>query len=316
MTALLDGARPRPSDLAVVTGLHRSGTTFLGNILDTAQRTTMLTREPTNRVWGVKGVPRWYPELTEADLAGDTPNAPAVARLLRLSRGRPIAWNHEGSSLRAIGTSIVQSSIAASVRPRSHCLVVKDPFLSLSVPFVQRHLTSRTVLVAVRHPAAWALSLERVDWHPGSLVRQLLARPEMADDIAGLEVPTRDWEAQPLYEASAWAWLILMTIAERRAAVADPDRHRLVPLESFKDDPVELALSLIDEVGLERGPQTLPRVRELTEGAVVAPTTTEQHVLQRDTRASVESWRRRMSAADQRAIWTVCEPVAHRFYQP
>ena len=309
-------AQEPPIDAVVVTGLHRSGTTFLGSLLDAAQGTSMLSREPTNYNWGVRGVPRWYPMLVEADLAGDTESASVVESLLRLTRGRAVSWTHGDSQVRSLGANVVQNAVTLTARVRSRCLVVKDPFLSLSVPFVQRHLTRRTVLVAVRHPAAWALSLERVDWHPGSLVNQLVTREDLAAEVASCEVPRRDWEVRPLYEASAWAWRILMAVVENRAGQADPGRYRAVPLESFRDDPLATALSLIDDVGLESTQQTVARVRALTEGAVVAPTTTAQHVLERDTKASVDAWRTRMSQADQSAIWRVCEPVAARYYQP
>jgi hypothetical protein len=305
-----------PMDVAFVTGLHRSGTTFMGNVLDAAEGTVMLSREPTNYRSGITGVPRWYPSLVEADLAGRTANAGVVDGLLRLTRGRPVRWRNPDARLRSLGSNVFHNTVAISARPRSRCLVVKDPFLSLAVPFVQRHLSRRTVLVAVRHPAAWALSLERVGWHPGVLVNQLLDREDLAAEVDQMQVPRRDWTAQPLYEASGWAWRILMGVAGERAGQTDTARYRVVPLESFKDDPLERALALIDDVGLRSSPRTVARLRTLTQGDVVAPTTTVQHVLKRDTSASVESWRSRMSPADQRVIWRICEPVAARYYRP
>lgn len=308
-------ARRPPMDVAVVTGLHRSGTTFLGSVLDAAEGTVRLSREPTNYRSGITGVPHWYPILEDADLAGETANAAVVDGLLRLTRGRPVRWRTPGPRVRSLAANAFHNGVASSARPLSRCLVVKDPFLSLSVPFVQRHLSRRTVLVALRHPAAWALSLERVGWHPGVLVNQLLARDDLAADLDTMEVPRLDWVAQPIYEACGWAWRILMDVAERRSAQADAARRRLVPLESFKDDPLARALELIEDVGLRASEKTVTRLRALTQGDVVAPTTTVQHVLKRDTSASVESWRSRMSPQDQRTIWQICEPVAAGYYR-
>lgn len=309
-------ARPTPGaqvDLAVVTGIHRSGTTFLANVLASASGTHLLGREPLNRRWGVAGADTWYPVLTEAGSQGGTTHG-VTRPLLRLRRGRLVRWQHPSGGIRPLRATLEQNSVVVRARLAHQVLVLKDPFLSVSLPFAHAHLTDRPIVVSMRHPCAWTMSLERVDWHPGWLVNQLQTRPEFAHVVDRLDVPRRDWVGQPLAEASAWAWTIL-TKTQREQISALPEGGVIsVPLESMRETPLDVALDLVERVGLSPDQHTVERITELTEGSEVAPQTTRQHVLKRDTRASVDAWRTRMDPADQRLVWSICEPVSSEFY--
>jgi hypothetical protein len=297
-------------DLAVVTGLHRSGTTFLGSVLAAAPGARLLGREPLNPQWGVAGVTRWYQRLEEPT-RGEPETDPVEHQLARLRRAQRVRWVHPGGGGRRLLTSAWHQATVTAVRVRSQVLVVKDPFLSLSLRYVTRRLTDRPVVVAMRHPAAWAMSLARVGWHPGWLLADLLARPELAEATGG--VPRRDWPAAPLVEAAGWTWAVLAYALQEQCRDLSAGTVVVLPLESMRTDPVACCLRLVEQVGLPVSAATEARIHDLTEGSDVVPTTTIQHVLSRDTRLSVDAWRSRMAPEDQHVIWSIAGSTAAQY---
>lgn len=297
-------------DLVVVSGLHRSGTTFLANVLATAQHTRMLPIEPLNPEWGLRSATRWYPSSPSAS------QREVLADLRRLRRGQTVRWTPippPYSAAKSVVRGLQRGVLIRAARWSGAPVVLKDPFLSLSLEFVCAELTDRPVVVASRHPAAWAMSLDRVGWHPGELLDDLCGRPELSDALVG--VPHRQWTDVGLLEASAWAWRILTARVREQIADLPEGSVIAVPLESLQDAPAERALGLLDQVGLDNGRHSAPAIRALTEGDTVVPSTTQVHVLQRDTRRSVDSWRSRLDPADQAMIWEICGEIAEGWYQ-
>jgi hypothetical protein len=295
-------------DIAFVTGLHRSGTTFFGNVLASAAGTRLLDREPLNPHWGLVTARTWYPHRD------DDGGAPAwLGDLRSLQRGRAVRWDDpRGAAHRALATARQCGSVTAASL-RGQVLVIKDPFLSLALR-VPVELSRRPVVVTMRHPVAWALSLHRMGWHPGWLMDQLLLRPQLCDVVARLGVPRTQWVDRPLVEAAAWAWTLLTEGLLDGMSGVPSDRVLLVPLETLRSDPVCSSLGLLRRVGLSPAADTSARLAALTEGEAVVASGRRQHVLQRDTRASIDAWRERVSAEDRATVWSICGATASRWY--
>ena len=218
------------------------------------------------------------------------------------------------SALKTMVRGVQRSTLLGAARTTRHTVVLKDPFLSLSLGFVAEHLTDRPVVIATRHPAAWCMSLRRVGWHPGTLLEHLRRRPELSGVVEETGLPVRAWTEVSILEAAAWTWTVLTAALRRQVASLPAEATVVVSLESMREAPAESALAVVDRVGLRRSPRSAARVRRLTEGSEVVPSTTQQHVLQRDTRSSVDAWRTRLDPADQAMIWAVCADVAEGWY--
>jgi hypothetical protein len=307
-------------DTVVVTGLHRSGTTFLGSLLSGPRGVSMLDREPLNVGYGFASADDWYPRLTDADRQGHGPNTRVCADLDRLVNGKPVRWTPRNAppaaGLKARVRAAQRHALMAAAPVVHRTVVVKDPFLSLSLPYVSEYLTRRPILVAMRHPAGWTMSLRRMDWHPGRLLNRLQARGDLGPVRSSIGMPERDWTAADALTSAAWAWSLLTAAATTDAEALGPRRALLVPLETMTTDPARRAVELLDNVGLAADQRALRVITDLTEASEVVPSTQQTWVLQRDTRRSVDAWRTRLDAADQAAIWRICEPVAARYYEP
>ena len=170
------GRRPAP---IVVTGLPRSGTTWVAQQLARQPGTSLLGREPMNPrpgQWGlggeVRGWTRWH-----------QPPVRAAHRLRRAYAGRaPHTYGPLGSrqwSAPLPGTRVV----------------VKDPFALLSLRAVVT-VTRAVPVVVYRSPEAVLSSYRRMGW-----------RPDLAELLTlGAQVPSGADDDDALGMAAFWSW--------------------------------------------------------------------------------------------------------------
>jgi Sulfotransferase family len=162
--------RGRP---VLVTGVPRSGTTWLARELAAAHLAALPGREPMNPRSGQFGLGGTL--LSWAELRDPTPRQ---ARLLaRCYRG------HEVRVFSRYGKSQWLSAL-----PWSRT-IVKDPFALLSVPAIAR-LTTAVPVILYRHPGAVLASYRRMGWTADvAEIRQLQGEstaPEPVDDVAAM----------------------------------------------------------------------------------------------------------------------------------
>ncbi|WP_448233555.1 sulfotransferase [Microbacterium lacticum] len=132
-----------------MTGMPRSGTTWLSRLLATAPGTALTGREPMNpreRQWALAGSLDGWTRLRD-------PNGKQARALRRAYRG--------------LAPGVYSSFGFRQWRgplPNSR-LIVKDPFAMLSMPAIHTITGARPVLV-YRHPGAMLVSYRRMGWAP------------------------------------------------------------------------------------------------------------------------------------------------------
>jgi hypothetical protein len=158
------GSRDRRAPL-LVTGVPRSGTTWLARQLATDPHTCLPGREPMN------------PRGRQFALGGQLDSwvrrqafSPAEAAVLRRC--------YQGREPRAM--SRYGKRQWAALLPRTR-IVVKDPFALLSVGAVHR-LTGAVPVVVYRNAAAVLASYRRMHWSPDTRELVALGAPEPVDD--------------------------------------------------------------------------------------------------------------------------------------
>ncbi|MCZ3388519.1 MAG: hypothetical protein LH645_05230 [Actinomycetia bacterium] len=303
------GAHREP---VVVTGAHRSGTTLLGDILCHADGTWNVW-EPFNRHWGLEPVRVAYPYLT-ADDAEDE-RLLALKTYLTSGRGR---WSvKEGpagpSHPRTHAAVKTLKRRALWLRNRSAVPVVKDPFVLLSLNALQAGLTSRTVVVSVRHPCSWILSLRRMSWPAGPELNDLISQSALYEEHLADRLPARDWTKADDLTAGAVAWMCLygMVLDQVRMGA----KVLMVPLEGFAQDPVSVMWVIFDAVGLA-SPSDIEdlAVRYTQSDRTVTPDSSTKHLLQRDSKGLSEAWKSKLAAAEIARVRELTEPVFGALY--
>jgi hypothetical protein len=252
----------------LVTGVPRSGTTWLARLLATAPGTALAGREPMNprgRQYALGGTLDGWTRLREP--------TPGQERRLRAAyRGlNPFVYSRYGTRQ------------YAAPLPGTR-MVVKDPCALLAIAPVSR-ITDAVPVLVYRHPGAVLASFRRMGWRPKvDEVRALL--PGLAPD-----------DADPATELAAfWA-------AMHRAALDDlsgiPEAV-IVSHSELAHSGATGGTSLFAALGLQPSERT---TKELTkQGSQVAVAAGRLHDFDRAPAAVAEAWRTKLPAEDLETV--------------
>lgn len=295
----------------LITGSHRSGTTWVGHVLAAASGVGYISEpfSPLHRP-GVFAypTPRWFPYV-QADSSGEITND--VGRMLAFD----YSVRSELPSIRSardVGRMVRDYSRCRSLRSRSARPLVKDPLALLAAPWLATTFDMR-VVVLVRHPAAFASSLKRMGWtHPFSDFLQpgLLEGP-LAPFAADIEEFAQ--EERPVLEQAALLWSALnWVVLNYRDRF---DGWRFVRHEDLSMHPREGFGAIFEHVGLPFDRAALQALESST--AAENPAEAEPgraHTLHRDSKANVLSWKTRLEPAEIELIRERTASVAGAFY--
>ncbi|HEY6739238.1 MAG TPA: sulfotransferase, partial [Actinopolymorphaceae bacterium] len=298
LCGLLDPADPtRPlRRVVVVTGPHRSGTTIMGRLLLHASR-TFLVHEPFNVDWGLDGGDHRYPYLSSTDV--DDRRALALRRYLTTGEA---TWRGNGAVLGRQHPRVVRNRRnVRGLRPFGYTAIVKDPFLLLSLGWVDAALTSRPPVVTLRHPGAWVASLKRRTMHPRAALESFRAQDAYGDPVVAEILARRNWESADLVDAGAatWACLVRMLDVQLDAGA----RATVVRMEDFAAEPVTVMRRVYAACGLTPPRRFAQIVDEYTgDQNIVVPDRPVLHALRRNSAALANAWRERLTDEEQRTI--------------
>ncbi len=293
----------------LVTGAHRSGSTWVGKMLASHPRAGYV-HEPFNAEAEPECPVRhlWH-HVTEQDEM-------AFLAYLRRRFRYPHSWWRDFAAYpgprRVVGTTL-RSLHALALRLRRARPVMKDPIAFFSAEWLARAF-NMDVVVMIRHPAAFAASLKRLNW--AFPFRFLLEQPRLMEaHLAPFEGAMRRLCETPadLIDHAILSWRIIYATALRYRA-----RHPewvFVRHEDLSLDPVAGFRKLFARVGLDF-PARSRRSVEVYSGpgnAADAPAGAS-HFLPRDSRASVSSWVRRLTAGEVDRVRRGTEDCAGYFY--
>lgn len=296
----------------LVTGSHRSGTGWVGDMLRATPSPQLhVIWEPFNlrARRGVRDVPidRWFTYVDDA-------NAERFERAFRETFAFRYGMAAEARTLRSpkdVGRAFRDAACARAARRSGALPLSKDPIAVFSAPWLASTF-DMDVVVTVRHPAAMVASVIRLGWrHPFD---HFLAQPAMMRDILAPHEATIARFAeqeQPLLDQAALLWrLIYERVLYYRETY--PEWH-IVRHEDLSRDPVARFRKLYASLDLTWTDEVEAVVDEYTRaGNPVAVDDPAHH--RRDSRAAVDGWKTRLSPAEIERIRTWTEPVASAFY--
>jgi hypothetical protein len=299
----------------LISGAHRSGTTWIGKVLAQAPNTIYL-HEPFSPVKSEPGVcayrfPFWYTYID--DLTGSRALRAALARMFE---PRYELLDRFSSLALPIHPRIIWKRWRsfAEARATQATIIMKDPFALLAVPWLASVFGVRPVIV-IRHPAAFASSLKVKGWHCPfrdlAVQRELMSTYSVEEraEITRVACGERD-----IIEGAALLWRILYgTVARYRQQYPS---WLFVKHEDLSARPFELFSELFQQLRLDYSPlvelflsQTLTR----RDRAYVAHSTAIDDVC-RDTASNVTVWRERLTPAEVQLICERTRGVWEQFY--
>jgi hypothetical protein len=303
-----DGGRQRP---VLVTGAHRSGTTWVGRIIDLSPEVGYIS-EPFNphHAPGICACrfPRWFQYVNRDNEHLFRPQLSATLAF----RYRPIAQlartrrPADAERLLRDGLEFTRARLR-SARP-----LMKDPIAVFSSSWLATTFDMATIVV-VRHPAGFASSLLRLGWsHPFS---DFLAQPalmeEQLHDFEGEIRRMTNTEADIIDQASLLWRLIYSVLLKYRAA---HPAWIFVRHEDLARDPVRGFAELYRELGLEYSQNIIEQIGWYSSGSGELEAHAEPYAIRRNSERASSDWRRRLSKEQQSRLRAQVEEQASGFY--
>jgi len=293
----------------LVSGLHRSGTTWIGRMLAFSGELAYVS-EPLNvhHRPGVLSSPvkHWYSYISSQN---EGEYLAAFEKTLQLRYG---IWKELFSlrSLHDLLRMLRDAFIFGRGRITRQRVLLKDPFALFSVPWFAEGLDCE-VVIAIRHPAAFVSSLKRLDWSFD--FGDLLAQPALMRDY--LEPFRSDMEKVPndLIVQASLLWRINAHVLKQFQAkfpqfhILKHDELSREPLDSFRKLYSALGLrftrSVEKEILLATGPGNPKR------GSRKSIYNTRL-----DSAANLDNWKRRLSKTEIERIRELTKDEVAPFY--
>ena len=290
----------------LITGSHRSGTTWVGKMLAQHPEYVYLF-EPFNA-------------SVTLDLAHERPNrwytyAPDDEARVRRIMNRVTSLQYpfgqalrDASRPRAYKRAVQRALRYTRLRLQDRTPLIKDPIALLSSEWLAKHY-DLDVVVLIRHPAAFAGSLKKKGWtFP---FQDLLDQPTlMRDHLAPFKNRIREFAQteKDVVDQAALLWLILYTFVRDCR-----DRHSdwcFVRHEDLARDPLEAYGDLCDRIGIAY----TDAMRRAVEAHSSSQNDAAGSDVKRDSEAVIYNWTQRLSEAEVERVYDVTAPVAASFY--
>lgn len=310
MTAA-DGSRRTP---ILVTGSHRSGTTWVGESL-TAPGSVAHVHEPLNPANRLS----WL----------GTPPAHAFVHIPVGERGR---FGHGFDRIVALRPPMVPQlrsvrtprNLAANGRElwrsarwrrQDARVLVKDPLMVMSAEwFADRY--DAEVVVLVRHPAAFAGSLQRLGWTFD--FGDFTCQPALMDGCLrpfAAEIERAAAAPPDVIDQAVLLWRCINHVV-RGYESAHPE-WTVVRYEDIAADPLAAMRRLHERVGLTWDAAARARVEALSRADNPAEADRRRpRDVRRDSAAAMWTWTRRLDAVDIARVRRGTADVADRYYGP
>jgi adenine-specific DNA methylase len=301
---------PRITSPILVTGAHRTGTTWVGKMLSAGGETAYIS-EPLNVLHrpGVFSAPirRWYTYICTEN---EAEYLPAFRRMLAFQYHTLDELRSLQSRKDALRMGRDWMTFMAGKLGRKRPLL-KDPFAVFSAPWFAERLGCR-VVITIRHPAAFASSLKRLDW-PFEF-KDLLEQPLLMQHL--LEPYRFEIEAIHPMDIIAQAGLLWKIVYQVVAGFLETFPELItVHHENLSLNPMNGYRALYEQLGLAYNARAQQAVRDSS-----SPTNPEElakesiHAYQLDSLANLSNWKERLTEAEVERIQEITGETAAYYY--
>jgi len=293
----------------LVTGAHRSGTTWVGKMLALAPGVAYI-HEPfsprTAAGLSPAGFDRYFTVVTSENEARYRPGLEQTIRF-RYGLGAQLRSLRGGRDLARIPRDLVRVERArlSGARP-----LVKDPIALLSAEWLAETF-GMDVVVLIRHPAAFAASLKRLGW-----------KHSFANFIQEGRVPevVRPYEAEIRQQAERPGEILAQAVLLWRLLYNAVDGYRerhpdwaFVRHEDASAEPVATFERLYAQLGLDLTPAAKEAIARASAPDNPAELATP-YAVELDSAASIGRWREDLTAEEVETLRERTRDVWPRFY--
>jgi len=302
----------------LVTGAHRSGTTWVGKML-AADALTAYISEPLNVLHrpGIlrAKVPHWYQYICEEN---ESAYLSAFQALLDFDYH---LWD-EIRSLRSLKDFLRMGrdfKVFSDGLMHGQRVLIKDPFAVFSAPWFAKKLNCK-VVITVRHPAAFVNSLKRLNWpfDFNDLLDQSLL---MRDYLEPYWDEMRAIQSYDIIGQAALLWKVVYhSVHSILRQTQDGAREVnstfiVVRHKDLSRDPVNGYRRLYASLGLDYTPHVEKIILDSTSSDnPVELSRKKTHSVKLDSLASVDNWKKQLTENEIKRIREITEEVSHLYY--
>ncbi len=272
--------------------------------------------EPFNKNYGLIGIERGFQYIYEG-MENEAVFDQMIAKLLigQAIFRIPSESNHSESFLKKYVRRYVSGRSAliylkSKFDPRVNRYLIKDPLACLASEWMHRKY-GMEVVILIRHPAAYAASLKRMNWELNSedflsqnaLIKNHL-KPYESDLRNKASSVIVDW-------ATMWncIYSVLFKYIDRNSNMIAV-RH-----EDLSQDPICVFTNLFERLNLKINNRIINQIHKLTNSDNrLEPRHGVQHDLKRDSRANIDRWRNVFTRDEITVIKERTNSLASRYY--
>lgn len=308
------GSRPADGAPVLVTGSHRSGTTWVGKmlahsgVLGYIHEPFLPGRSPG---WLSEPLPFWYMYICSDNghLYRDALQRVVDMRFpVRASLARTRTVRHLALQVPEIARSI-------GYRRRRARPLLKDPLALFSAPWLADTFGAR-VVVMIRHPVAFVGSIKKLEWG-FDYERNWLAQDLLMRDLLGHRADEyRGYRGEvDLVGEGIVMWNSIYDVVSRFRA--ERPEWQFVKYEELAAHPVDGFASLYDSLGLPWTGRVADAIRRHT-GADNPKDVPRwrRRAVKRNSAAATATWARRLTEGEVARVRDETAEVAGRFYAP
>ena len=296
----------------LVTGVHRSSTTWVGKMLVSNKQYTYVS-EPLNVLHrtGIMRVPveNWYTYISKENEQRYL-SAFYETMTLKYHLWQELRTLH---SIKDFGRMLRDYASFTLGRRKKKQVLLKDPFAVFSAQWFADRLGCKVVL-AVRHPAAFVSSLKRLDW------------PFQFEDLAAQPLLMKDWlepyreqitaaqnASDDLVFQGSLLWkMIYSVVLEYRQTRPD---FVIVRHEDLSLDPMSEFQSIYEKLGVPFTLQVARQIRKSTNpGNPTELPLDSIHSVNLDSKANLKNWQKRLTKEEIERIRELTAEVSDHFY--
>jgi hypothetical protein len=295
----------------LVSGSHRSGTTWVGKMI-AASPTVGYIHEPFNPLHrpGIctAKFPQWFFYVSEEN---EAPFYEPLKRTLafRFNVGAELPAISSARHGGRMGKNWYNFTIN---RLRHATPLMKDPIAIFACEWLAQRF-DMNVIMMIRHPAAFAISLKRLNWRHdfnGFLQQPLLMRDHLApfaDEIEKFAQHEQDILDQAIL---LWRMMHHMILKYREAH----EDWIFLRHEDISADPTQYFMYLFKQLNLDFSARVQATIEDYTSESNPSEAQKGHVFTKRDSKSNIKSWKKKLTADEIMHIRTNVEDISSKFY--
>lgn len=296
----------------LVTGATRSGTTFVGRMLSLPTHVGLIY-EPLAYYKGVEGIDIQFKHIYSG-MEQEEKYAALIQQILdgdaTFKSGRPSRNPVKRVAKRLIHNRLHLIYLWAVRNPLTTRLLIKDPFCSFASEYLHREF-DMDVVVLVRHPAAYAASVQRMGWlydldwlRSQSCLRETYLRSVLDQELVReedtVEVAALVWRC--VYQVLSWY-------------MARNPNMILLRHEDVSENPRDVFRALYERLNLNYTKRIDKKVHRFTQQSnPSAPKPGKIHTLKRNSRDIVHRWKKLLTPDQVQRVRDITADIPDVWY--